>query len=1121
MTRKRKKPGAPESEVIAEAVPEDILAEGSGPVTAVAHVAMPTDDQEPDPPPRTKRSIGRKPKRSSRDATSDMIEAVADELVAQAHEVEVTEDVDAVVRAELAAADAEPEAKPARRRKRTRVVDDVPVTGETGERAAVEAAAEGESIEGEAVEAAAEGESADESIEGEALEASTEGESAESIEGEDGASAEGDEAGAEGGVDASPNNPEGVEGAVSAAAEGEAIEGEVASGEAVEGVAVLPTSAVELDANGLKQLVEALVFASDKPMTVQRLRQLTRVSDIPRLEAALAELATDYADRGIVLQQVSGGYQFRTRTQWSQWVQQLIAGRPVRLTRAQLETLAIIAYRQPITRPEIDDIRGVDSSATLKLLIDRQLIRILGKKEEAGRPMLYGTTKEFLDFFSLGDLRELPTLREYSELTAESRQVITDRLGDLPEGGEGEGGGGTSGDGGIGGGGEGGGGNGGESGDDATAAAEEPTAAELIARYVAELDVDDVPAREIPVLEIIDGDASKLDAAAVSTFEMAGEAAEPALIADDAAALADAILAMDPALSSGPGHGDAASPDANLAAAALANDAEELADAILATGPGFGDLAFDLSDAVGDDAQIIEVTAGSLAELDPFAAPIDGRDATESLDSLATRVAAWMADSVETQTTEPGGAVDSIEARAVDALETQAAVESQDALVPREATESLDSLAARVAAGKIGAADAVDSLGASEAVADSCNARDADSLETPVAGEAVADSRDASDGADSGNSRDGAGSLDLLATRLAVGMSDKAEAVDSLEVRDEPGGSIEARDVADDAAEVSGAVDSLELPDATGTGEPIESRDAVESVDSLETHAAAEAVGVIDSREVRDATETDEPIEARDALESVETHEVAEAFGAIDALEIRGAPETGEPSDVRARDPRDANDARDAVETHDAAGAVGAIDSLEVCDTTETDESLEAHDAVTSIDVDDSLETHLAAASDSLETRRAAEVVEVDSNETHDAAATTAEVDPLEARHVAEAIDIGEAREAGEVGESISLDDAIHGDDDDGLPTDDHSEAAILAEGSGGIAAHDSTIASTLATASPNVGLDEWPGGSGGFAAANESSDAGPALDAAGELTARDPALGDHAAVDDAVDPVE
>lgn len=204
-------------------------------------------------------------------------------------------------------------------------------------------------------------------------------------------------------------------------------------GEAGGEAAALPTSAASLAPEQLKSLVEALVFASDKPMTLLRLRQLTRISDTARLEAALHELAADYGERGLVLQQVSGGWQFRTRTEWATWVQQLIAGRPVRLTRAQLETLAIVAYRQPITRPEIDDIRGVDSSATLRLLLERGLIRALGKKEEVGRPMLYGTTKDFLDFFSLGDLRELPTLREYSELSDESRRAVDDALSPATE----------------------------------------------------------------------------------------------------------------------------------------------------------------------------------------------------------------------------------------------------------------------------------------------------------------------------------------------------------------------------------------------------------------------------------------------------------------------------------------------------------------------------------------------------------------------------------------------------------------------------------------------------------------------------------------------------------------
>ena len=208
--------------------------------------------------------------------------------------------------------------------------------------------------------------------------------------------------------------------------EGDDVVGAPITDEAGVEAALLPGT---LSAVQLRHLIEALIFATDKPVTLQRLRQLTRVSDVARIEAALAELQEDYKDRGIALQQVSGGYQFRTNTAFSSWVQQLIAGRPVRLSRAQLETLAIVAYRQPITRPEIDEIRGVDSSNTLRLLLERSLIRVLGKREEVGRPTLYGTTKEFLDFFSLGDLRELPTLREYSELTAESRQVMSDRLG--------------------------------------------------------------------------------------------------------------------------------------------------------------------------------------------------------------------------------------------------------------------------------------------------------------------------------------------------------------------------------------------------------------------------------------------------------------------------------------------------------------------------------------------------------------------------------------------------------------------------------------------------------------------------------------------------------------------
>lgn len=194
--------------------------------------------------------------------------------------------------------------------------------------------------------------------------------------------------------------------------------------EAEEGATETRPQAAVFDEDTFTSLIEALLFATDKPLTIARLRQLTRVADTGRIQAALERLIREHAERGVVLSNVSGGYSFRTHSRFSPWVQQLIQGRPVRLSRAQLETLALVAYRQPITRPEIDQIRGVDSAATLKLLLDRNLIRILGKREEVGRPLLYGTTREFLDFFSLNDLRELPTLREYSELTEESRGVV-------------------------------------------------------------------------------------------------------------------------------------------------------------------------------------------------------------------------------------------------------------------------------------------------------------------------------------------------------------------------------------------------------------------------------------------------------------------------------------------------------------------------------------------------------------------------------------------------------------------------------------------------------------------------------------------------------------------------
>ena len=407
-----------------------------------------------------------------------------------------------------------------------------------------------------------------------------------------------------------------------------------------EQAATLPTSAASMDAAQLKLLVEALVFASDKPITVARLRQLTRVSDTKRLEQALAELTQDYGSRGLVLQQVSGGYQFRTRSQFSGWVQQLIAGRPVRLSRAQLETLAIIAYRQPITRPEIDDIRGVDSSGTLKVLIDRALIRILGKKEEVGRPMLYGTTKEFLDFFSLGDLRELPTLREYSELTDESRRVMTDRLGLPPDGdprgGEGEGG--ASGDGG---------GSmppptdGGQGGEPLGASADDELQVPDVELAAASASFEAVAASD--AVEADGGDAEDGAIAASDADAVAAEADADA----DAAADADAVAASDAAADA---DGDAVE-DINAGAVAATAVTAEATDAGIdaadadPAGAADADPTFEAvasAAAAGDVAATLDAVAGgeAVSTFDATGAGVATSGASDSVDSDSPQASA-------------------------------------------------------------------------------------------------------------------------------------------------------------------------------------------------------------------------------------------------------------------------------------------------------------------------------------------------------------------------------------------------------------------------------------------------------------------------------------------------
>jgi segregation and condensation protein B len=168
----------------------------------------------------------------------------------------------------------------------------------------------------------------------------------------------------------------------------------------------------------LKSILESLLFAAGEPVSLARLQ--AALDDRPRaeLQQALAAMSAEYAahNRGLRLEEVAGGYQLRTLKEHAPYVRKLLAARPPRLSRPLLETVAIIAYRQPITRPELEQLRGVDSGGVLETLLERRLIKIAGRKEAPGRPIIYATTAEFLETFGLKDLDGLPDLKEFQEI---------------------------------------------------------------------------------------------------------------------------------------------------------------------------------------------------------------------------------------------------------------------------------------------------------------------------------------------------------------------------------------------------------------------------------------------------------------------------------------------------------------------------------------------------------------------------------------------------------------------------------------------------------------------------------------------------------------------------------
>nr|WP_036276951.1 SMC-Scp complex subunit ScpB [Methylomonas sp. 11b] len=165
-----------------------------------------------------------------------------------------------------------------------------------------------------------------------------------------------------------------------------------------------------------KRIVEAILFAANRPMTIRQIQETFPELEQPdtlSVQMALDDIARDYADRPIGLRQLASGYRFQVREGLSPYVTRLFEEKPARYSRALLETLAIIAYRQPVTRGEIEDIRGVSvSSSIIQTLLEREWIRVIAHKEVPGRPALFGTTKQFLDYFNLTTLSELPTLEE-------------------------------------------------------------------------------------------------------------------------------------------------------------------------------------------------------------------------------------------------------------------------------------------------------------------------------------------------------------------------------------------------------------------------------------------------------------------------------------------------------------------------------------------------------------------------------------------------------------------------------------------------------------------------------------------------------------------------------------
>ncbi len=171
----------------------------------------------------------------------------------------------------------------------------------------------------------------------------------------------------------------------------------------------------------LKNIVESILFVAEEPLTVDRIKRVVEEADTLEIRSALQQLMEEYDARqgGYSLREVAGGFQFRTRPAYTEWVKKLLAPKPPRLSRAALETLAIIAYKQPVIRSDVEHLRGVDCGGVLRVLLERRLVRVLGRKNIPGRPLIYGTTRRFLEVFDLKDLKDLPSTEEIESVARE------------------------------------------------------------------------------------------------------------------------------------------------------------------------------------------------------------------------------------------------------------------------------------------------------------------------------------------------------------------------------------------------------------------------------------------------------------------------------------------------------------------------------------------------------------------------------------------------------------------------------------------------------------------------------------------------------------------------------